>query len=123
MAWFGPDDVEGRIEHALRVERILVNLGWFVAGVGVVAVVSTVGAAVLGETSWSRALVAAFGILAATVLSQGHCLRIRDQHRPRGHAVETRPDEVVTGSRVRRGLVPALEVVVLVSESTRCFAN
>jgi hypothetical protein len=69
MAWFGPDDVEGRIEHALRVERILVNLGWFVAGVGVVAVVSTLGTAVVGETSWSRALVAAFGILAATVLS------------------------------------------------------
>ncbi len=69
MAWLSPNDVEGRIQHALRVERVLVNLGWFVAVVGVVAVLATLGTALWGETSWSRALVAAFGILAATVLS------------------------------------------------------
>jgi predicted anti-sigma-YlaC factor YlaD len=69
MAWFGPDDVEGRIAHAFKVERFLVWLGYSVAVVGVLAIVWTVGGALIGNTGWTRAVVTSFGILAATVLS------------------------------------------------------
>lgn len=64
-----PDDFAGRIEHGFKVERTLIWLGWFVALVGVLAIVYEIGSAVIGATSWSRAVIASFGILAATVLS------------------------------------------------------
>ena len=66
---FEPDDLQGRVEHALKVERFLTTLGWFVAAVGVVAVAITLVMAVTGAMGWQRALASAFGILAATVLS------------------------------------------------------
>jgi hypothetical protein len=69
MGWFGPDDVEARIAHAFKVERFLVNLGYFVAVVGVLAIAWEIVRALLGSTDWSRALVSSFAILAATVLS------------------------------------------------------
>ncbi|HQR78987.1 MAG TPA: hypothetical protein PLT68_02080 [Actinomycetota bacterium] len=69
MAWFAADDYEGRIRHALKVERTLVNLGYLVAVIGMLAIVLEVGSAVVGQASWSRVLVTSFGILAATVLS------------------------------------------------------
>lgn len=69
MAWFAPDDVQGRIAHAFRVERFLVSLGYGVAAVGVLAIVWTLVGALIGDTGWSRAVTTSFGILAATVLS------------------------------------------------------
>lgn len=66
---FDDDDYAGRIEHAFAVERILTWLGWLVAGVGVLAILWQLGAAVLGITDWSRAVYVCLGILAATVLS------------------------------------------------------
>lgn len=69
MAWFGPDDVQGRIAHGFAVERLLVRLGYFVAVVGVLAIIWTIGGALIGNEEWSRAVVTSFGILAATVLS------------------------------------------------------
>lgn len=64
-----PHDVTGRIAHGLKVERTLIWLGWVVALVGVLAIAYEVGSALVGATSWSRAVVTSFGILAATVLS------------------------------------------------------
>jgi hypothetical protein len=64
-----PEQIEARIAHALKVERVLLWLGWIVAVVGALAILWQVGAAILGATSWSRAVVTSFGILAATVLS------------------------------------------------------
>lgn len=61
--------VEARIAHAFKVERVLTWLGWTVAVVGVLAIAGEVGSAIAGATSWSRAVVTSFGILAATVLS------------------------------------------------------
>lgn len=69
MGGFGPEDVQGRITHALKVERTLLALGWLVAVVGVLAIAWEIGSAVLGYTSWTRAGLSSFGILAATVLS------------------------------------------------------
>jgi type IV secretory pathway VirB2 component (pilin) len=66
---FDPGDLQGRVEHALKVERFLTWLGWLVAMVGVVAVVVTLTLAITGSMGWQRALISAFGILAATVLS------------------------------------------------------
>jgi hypothetical protein len=65
----GPRDAEARIAHALKVERVLIWLGWTVGVVGILAIMWEVGSALLGATSWSRAVVSSFGILAATVLS------------------------------------------------------
>lgn len=64
-----PSDYAGRIEHGLKVERTLIWLGWCVALVGVLAIAYEIVSALVGATSWSRAVVTAFGILAVTVLS------------------------------------------------------
>jgi predicted anti-sigma-YlaC factor YlaD len=66
---FGPDDVQGRIAHAFRVERFLVWLGYLVAVTGVLAIAWTLLSALIGDTGWARAATTSFGILAATVLS------------------------------------------------------
>jgi len=62
-------DYAGRIAHGLQVERTLIWLGYCVAVVGLLAIGYEIVSAIAGATSWSRAVVTAFGILAVTVLS------------------------------------------------------
>lgn len=69
MGLLPPDDPHDKVEHALRVSKYLTALGLFVAVVGIVAVGYAVWLAVAGDLSWQRAFAAAFGVLAATVLS------------------------------------------------------
>lgn len=68
-SWFDPDDVDGRVAHALKVERVLTSLGYAVAAVGVLGILWTLFEAVTGDLTWTRAGVTSLGILAATVLS------------------------------------------------------
>lgn len=64
-----PDDIEGRVMHGLRVERFLIWLGYLVGLLGVLSMLWSIGGAVVGATTWSRAVTVALGVLAATVLS------------------------------------------------------
>lgn len=66
---FDPDDVDARVAHAFKVERILTLLGYVVAVVGLMGIGWTLFEAVSGDIAWTRAGVTGFGILAATVLS------------------------------------------------------
>lgn len=95
MAWFAPDDAEGRVEHALKVERLLVNLGYLVAAIGVLGILVTLFEAVTGSISWYRAGMLALGVLTATVLSGAaaygsgtniglSAMRLQEQIRPKG---------------------------------------
>jgi hypothetical protein len=69
MYWFPPDDPQERVEHALSVARMLTSLGLVVAMVGLLAIGMTALLGFLGVLGWEEAGIAAFGILAATVLS------------------------------------------------------
>ena len=55
--------------HGLKVERFLIWLGYCVGVLGVLSMLWSLGGAVVGTTTWPRAITVAFGILAATVLS------------------------------------------------------
>ena len=71
MTWFEANDLERRVRHALRVEKIMVRLGYFVAIVGVIAIALVGLQLVLGVITINNALIVAFGVLNATVLTGG----------------------------------------------------
>lgn len=71
MSWFEDDDLERRVQHALRVEKVMVRLGYFVAIVGVISIGLVGLQLLLGTITLNNALIVAFGVLNATVLTGG----------------------------------------------------
>ena len=68
-----PDDddqhITTRIEHARRTSRLLQNLGWFVATVGIVGMAVFIVLWLLDDLSTEQAVSLVLGTMLATVLS------------------------------------------------------
>lgn len=64
-----PVEIERRLDHARRIERILQQLGWFVAAIGVVGIGVFIGFWIADELSAEQAVSLVVGTMLATVLS------------------------------------------------------
>ncbi|MBU3702238.1 MAG: hypothetical protein FGM58_09365 [Acidimicrobiia bacterium] len=67
----GPNakEIDDRLAHAHRIERLLCGLGWFVAAVGIVGMAVFVGFWIAGDLNAEQAISLVLGTMLATVLS------------------------------------------------------
>jgi len=64
-----PVEIVRRLDHARRIERVLQQLGWFVAAIGVVGTGVFIGFWIADELSAEQAVSLVLGTMLATVLS------------------------------------------------------
>ncbi len=61
--------MQARVRRGLATERNLLRLAWFVLGLAILSLLTTVALWVLGQISMDQALAAIFGVIISSVLS------------------------------------------------------
>ena len=63
------EHMQMRVKRGLATERNLLRLAWFVLGLAILSLITTVALWVLGQISFDQALAAIFGVIISSVLS------------------------------------------------------